>query len=112
MPIAVDTCIVTTTECVAAAERCVSECGTSGDTERERCAVLGRDCADIGRLVEALMLRQSPYVAEACALYAVSCDAFADFCAKMLQHKCCKDAMDAARACAKACRACATTAAA
>jgi|SRR5687768_9437852 hypothetical protein len=109
---AIDTCIDITTKCVAEAERCVSECGTSGDAERERCAVLGRDCADIGRLVESLMLRESPYVAEACALHATSCDAFADYCAKMLQYECCRKAMDAARACAKACRECATKVAA
>ena len=108
----VDTCLETTTRCVATAERCVTECGTSGDVERERCAVLGRDCADIGRLVESLMLRNSPYVAEACALHAASCDAFADYCARMLQYSCCNEAMNAARACAKACRTCASKVAA
>ena len=112
MPTPVDTCIDTTTTCIAAAERCVAECGTSGDANRERCAVLGRDCADIGRLVEGLMLRNSVYVAEACELYAASCDAFADYCARMPEHACCNEAMEAARACAKACRVCATKAAA
>jgi hypothetical protein len=98
-------CLKTTARCIAAAERCVAACGTSGDAERERCAVLGRDCADVGRLVEALMLRRSPYAADACALHAVTCDAFADYCAKWPNEACCKEAMTAARACAVACRA-------
>jgi hypothetical protein len=110
MATAVDICIDTTTGCIAAAERCVSECGTSGDADRERCAVLGRDCADIGRLVEGLMLRNSRYLGDACDLHAQSCEAFADKCATMLEHQCCKEAMEAARNCAKACRACALAA--
>jgi hypothetical protein len=105
-------CINTTTECISAAERCSAICGTSGDVERERCAVLGRDCADVGRLVEALMLRGSPYANDACALHAVTCDAFADYCAKWPNEACCKDAMIAARACAVACRVCGTKVAA
>lgn len=103
-----DNCLETTQKCVAAAERCAAECGTSGNTERERCAVLARDCADVGRLVEALMLRGSAYAPEACALHAVTCDAFADYCARWPTETCCKEAMTAARACAIACRACAT----
>jgi hypothetical protein len=108
MSVAYEQCIDTTTRCIAAAERCVAMCGTSGDAERERCAALGRDCADVGRLVEALMLRQSPYAADACGLHAVTCDAFADYCAKWPNESCCKEAMNAARACARACRSCAT----
>jgi hypothetical protein len=98
--------VETTTRCISAAERCAAICGTSGDVERERCAVLGRDCADVGRLVEALMLRGSTYAAAACALHATTCDAFADYCAKWPGEACCKEAMIAARACAVACRAC------
>jgi hypothetical protein len=101
-----DDCLNTTSQCIAAAERCISICWTSGDRERERCAVLGRDCADVGRLVEALMLRGSDYAPDACALHAVACDAFADYCAKWPNESCCKEAMTAARACAEACRAC------
>lgn len=108
MSVAYDQCIDTTTRCIAAAERCVAICGTSGDAERERCAALGRDCADVGRLVEALMLRGSPYASDACGLHAVTCDAFADYCAKWPKERCCNEAMIAARACAKACRSCAT----
>jgi hypothetical protein len=107
-----DDCLQTTSKCVAAAERCAAECGTSGDVKRERCAMLARDCADVGRLVEALMLRRSPYAASACLLHAETCDAFADCCAKWLNDACCRDAMTAARACAVACRACGTRAAA
>ena len=66
-----DDCLDTTAKCIAAAERCAAICGTSGDAERERCAVLGRDCADVGRLVETLMLRRSPYAPDACTLHAV-----------------------------------------
>jgi len=90
--------------CTAAAERCAACCGTSADVERERCAVLGRDCADVGRLAEALVLRNSRYAAEACTLHATTCEAFADYCAKWPKENCCKAAMLAARACARACR--------
>ena len=103
----VEECLVTTPKSIAAAERCAAICGTSGDPERERCAVLGHDCADVGRLVEALMLRGSPYAPDACALHAQTCDAFADYCAKWPKEACCREAMVAARACSKACRACA-----
>ena len=108
MIILYDDCLDTTSKCIAAAERCAATCGTSGDAERERCAVLARDCADVGRLVEALMLRRSPYAPDACALHAVTCDAFADYCAKWPNEACCREAMIAARACAVACRACGT----
>jgi hypothetical protein len=101
-------CLNTTPRCTAAAERCIAACATSGDRERARCAVLGRDCADLGRLVEALMQRDSPYVPDACALHAKACDAFADACAKWPMEACCHDAMVAARACSVACRVCAT----
>jgi hypothetical protein len=104
--ISYDECLATTVRCIGAAERCAAICGTSGDRERERCAVFGRDCADVGRLVEALMLRRSPYAGEACALHAVACDNFADFCAKWPNEGCCHEALTAARACAIACRAC------
>ena len=105
-------CLATTARCNAAAERCIAACATSGDPERERCAVLGRDCADVGRLVEALMQRDSPYVRDACALHAATCDAFAEYCAKWPKEACCHDAMIAARACSVACRVCATSRAA
>jgi hypothetical protein len=108
MNIIYDDCLATTQKCIAAAERCARICGTSGEAERERCAVLARDCADVGRLVEALMLRASPYAPDACALHAVTCDAFADYSARWPNESCCKEAMMAARACAVACRACAT----
>ena len=103
-----DTCLDTTAKCTAAAERCSAICSTTGDRERERCAVLGRDCADVGRLVETLMLRHSPYASDACMLHAVTCDAYADYCAKWPNETCCKEAMIAARACAVACRVCGT----
>ena len=74
--------------------------------------MLARDCADVGRLVEALMLRRSPYAVTACLLHAETCDTFADCCAKWPTEACCKDAMAAARACAVACRACGSKAAA
>lgn len=100
-------CSETTSDCIAAAERCAVACGTSGDAERERCALFARDCADVGRLVEALMLRRSPYASNACLLHATACDDFADCCAKWPNKACCREAMNAARACAAACRACA-----
>jgi len=100
-------CVKTTVRCIAAAEKCAALCGTSGDAERERCAVLARDCADAGRLVEAFMLRGSDFAADACALHAATCEAFADYCAKWPADGCCREAMQAARACAVACRACA-----
>lgn len=106
MKVLYDNCLTTTPACIAAAERCAACCGTSGDVERERCAALARDCADVGRLVEALMLRNSAFAADACALHALTCDAFADFCAKWPKEACCREASVAARACASACRAC------
>ena len=107
-----DDCLIKTAKCIAVAERCAWCCGTSGDKEREKCAVLARDCADVGRLVEALMLRGSPYAAEACGLHAITCDGLADYAAKWPNDPCCKEAMNAARACAAACRACGTKGAA
>src|SRR5262245_1885042 len=91
MKVIYDNCLETTPRCIAAAERCASVCGTAGDPERERCAVLARDCAEVGRLVETLMLRRSPYASEACALHALACDAFADICAKWPNDACCKE---------------------
>jgi hypothetical protein len=108
MKVIYEDCLLTTANCISAAERCIAMCGTSGDREREKCAVLGRDCADAGRFVEALMMRGSPYAAQACALHAATCDAFADYCAKWPREACCQEAMKAARACAVACRACTT----
>ena len=101
-----DVCLEQTAECIAAAERCTVMCGTSGDAERARCAALAHDCADVGRLVETLMLRHSPYAAFACLLHATTCDDFADYCARWPNEACCRDGMYAARACAAACRAC------
>jgi hypothetical protein len=43
-------CLNTTPKCIAAAERCAAICGTSGDKERERCAVLALECEDVVRL--------------------------------------------------------------
>lgn len=40
-------CLDTTVQCIEACEACARECGTSGDAERETCAALARDCADI-----------------------------------------------------------------
>ena len=107
-----DDCLNTTPKCIAAAERCAAGCGTSGDKEKEKCAALARDCADAGRLVEMLMLRGSKFAPDACALHALTCDALADHAAKWPNDACCKEAMNAARACATACRACSTRGAA
>jgi hypothetical protein len=106
MAVHYDDCLHTTSKCIATAERCAAECGTSGDVKLERCAVLARDCADVGALVHALMLRGSPYAADACLLHARTCEAFADYSANWPNNACCKEAMTAARACAVACRAC------
>jgi len=100
-------CLEATSDCTAAAERCAVACATSGDAERERCALFARDCADVGRLVEALILRRSPYAENACLLHATACEDFARYCAKWPDEACCRDAMLAARTCAAACRACA-----
>ena len=105
-----DNCLETTSKCIAAAERCAAVCGTSGDAERERCAVLARDCVDVGRVVEALMQRQSRFAPDACALHALTCDAFADYSARWPNDACCKEATNAARACAASCRSCAKAA--
>jgi hypothetical protein len=94
-------CLTTTAACIAACERCAKECGLSGDPEREKCAALCRDCADVARLSEALMLRGSPYATDLCALHEELCQACADLCSQFT-HACCQ-------ACAKACAACATT---
>lgn len=99
-----DKCVEAIAVCTAAAERCAACCGTSGNLKREQCALLGRDCADVGRLAQALLLRDSPYAAEACALHAETCDAYADYCEKWPKKACCRSALLAARACASACR--------
>ena len=99
-------CLETTSDCIAAAERCAVTCGTSGKEKRERCALVAHDCADIGRLVETLMLRHSRYASDACRLHATACDDFADCCAQWPHVDCCRDAQKAARACAVACRTC------
>jgi hypothetical protein len=103
-----DTCLETTTKCIAAVERCAAICGTSGNKHRERCAMCDKDCADAGRLVEALMLRGSEFAGDACALHAETCDAVVECCAEFPEETCCVEAMNAARACAEACRACTT----
>jgi hypothetical protein len=99
-------CLASTSDCIAAAERCAVACGTSGKAERGRCALFAHDCAAIGRLVETLMLRHGRYASDACRLLATACDDFADLCAQWPHADCCRDAQKAARACAAACRTC------
>lgn len=97
-------CLTTTVECIEACEACARECGTSGDPEREKCAVLARDCADIASLSLALMARGSQYADAICRVHADACDACAAMCAKFQEHACCVDCLKACRACAAECR--------
>ncbi len=99
-------CTDTTVRCIEACEKCATECGTSVNKDRELCALLARDCADIGSLSLALMSRGSRYVKEICAVHAKACDACAEMCARFPTCSCCKACMDACRACAVECRAC------
>lgn len=99
-------CLNTTVRCIEACERCAGDCGTSGDREREKCAVLARDCADIASLSMALMARGSRYADAICKVHAEACDACAEMCARF-RDPCCEDCMNACRACAVDCRACA-----
>jgi len=99
---AVVPCVDTTVRCIEACERCAAECGTSGDREREKCAVQARDCADIASLSLTLMSRQSRYADAICAAHAQACVACAEMCAKF-KHACCVECMNACRACAKEC---------
>jgi hypothetical protein len=101
---AVQPCLATTVKCLEACEACFVECGTSGDREREKCAALARDCADLAALSLALMSRGSAYADDLCALHARACQACADTCAKFPEHACCVECMAACRACAAECR--------
>jgi hypothetical protein len=104
---AAEMCLGTTVRCIEACERCAAECGTSGNPEREKCAAVARDCADIASLSMALMSRGSQYYDEICQVHAKACDACAAICAKFPEHACCVECAKACRACAEECRACA-----
>jgi hypothetical protein len=101
---AVQPCLDTTVKCIEACERCAVECGMSGDRNREKCAAIARDCADIAALSLAFMARGSRYADDLCALHAKACEACADICETMLENPCCVECMTACRACAAECR--------
>jgi hypothetical protein len=100
-------CLKTTAACIVACERCATECSAAGDRAREKCAAIARDCADICRLAEALMVRGSAFAGLACALCEKSCNACAAECAKFPKDACCKACLEACRACAVECKGCA-----
>jgi hypothetical protein len=100
----VEPCLNTTVECIEACERCAAECGTSGNSERERCGIVARDCADISSLSLALMSRGSRFADAICAVHAMACDACAEMCAKFPEHDCCVACLKACEACAVECR--------
>jgi hypothetical protein len=95
-------CVNTTVRCIEACERCAAECGTSGNAEREKCAAVARDCADIASLSLNLMSRGSRYADAICAAHAEACKACAEICAKF-PHACCLECMNACVACAREC---------
>lgn len=95
-------CGDTTIRCIEACERCAAECATAGNAEREKCAALARDCADIASLSLSLMSRGSLYADAICAVHAQACEACAQMCAKFTDP-CCVECMNACQACAKEC---------
>lgn len=99
-------CLNTTARCIEACERCAVECGTSGNPEREKCATVARDCADIASLSLALMSRGSRYADAICEIHAQVCEACAEMCATFPDDACCAECLKACRACAVECRAC------
>lgn len=102
-PRTAEPCLDTTVRCIESCERCAAECGTSGDAEREKCAALARDCADIASLSLTLMSRGSRYADAICAVHADACEACAEMCGEF-SHDCCVECMKACEACAKECR--------
>ena len=106
MALETEPCVDTTVRCLEACERCAAECGLSGDREREKCAALARDCADIASLSLALMARGSAYADMLCGVHALACEACAEQCAKFPDCECCRNCVEACRACAVECKAC------
>lgn len=98
-------CIQACSACTIACETCAAACEREPDAEHMRtCIALDLDCADLCRLAERLMRRDSALVDEICRLCALACQACAEECAKHA-HKHCQQCAEACRRCVAACEA-------
>ena len=68
------------------------------------CIRMDRDCADLCRLTETLMTRQSDLAKEICRLCAQACRACAEECARH-DHDHCQQCAQACQRCAEECEA-------
>ena len=98
-------CIQACSACVIACEACAAACQREYDvTMMAACIRLDRDCADLCRLAEALMVRGSDLAEETCHLCALACQACAEECARH-SHEHCQQCAQACQRCAAECEA-------
>lgn len=96
-------CIQACSACAIACETCAAACFEEPDMPMMRaCIQLDRDCADMCRLAEALMLRNSALADDFCQLCAKACQACAEACAKH-SHEHCQQCAQACQHCADEC---------
>jgi hypothetical protein len=91
-------CMQACCACIISCEVCASSCFKEDVITMTTCIQLNRDCADMCRLTEVMMARESGLIDELCRLCAIICQACADECRKY-QHDYCQQ-------CAKACKRC------
>lgn len=92
-------CIQACSACAIACEACAAACLKEPDLQHMGiCIASDIDCADLCRLAERLMVRDSPLCDEICRLCAITCQACAEECSKHQKDHC--------QQCAEACRRC------
>lgn len=98
-------CIQACSACAIACEHCAAACLKEPDlAHMASCIRLDHDCADLCRLAETLMVRDSALVAEICRLCAVACQACAEECSQH-QHDHCQQCAQACQRCVEECEA-------
>lgn len=97
-------CIQACLECLEACNHCFNQCLQEDDVKMMAgCIRLDRECADLCALAVQSMQRNSPFMAQICALCADVCEACGNECQKH-DHDHCQACAQACFKCAEACR--------
>ena len=98
-------CIQACSACAIACETCAAACLREPDVQHiASCIAHDIDCADLCRLAERLMARESPLAEEVCRLCALTCRACAETCGEH-QHDHCQQCAQACQRCVEECEA-------
>ncbi|WP_043311726.1 four-helix bundle copper-binding protein [Pseudomonas sp. ML96] len=98
-------CIQACSACAIACETCAAACLKEADVQHlATCISCDIECADLCRLAERLMARDSPLADEICRLCAIACQACAEACGKH-QHDHCQQCAQACQRCVVECEA-------